>query len=133
MLLCSCRCQFLALITGRENTYFERSLEALGVTQEQRLCEHTPNGAATAAFQSLMRTAAGSKSFPQMLAVLIVVRSLSPPSLSRSLSPPRSLALSLARSLSRSLALSLSLSLPLSVARALTLSLSARGWQQVVP
>ena len=97
MLLYYCRCQFLALITGRENTYFERSLEALGVTQEQRLCEHTPNGAATAAFQSLMRHAAGSKSFPQMLAVLIVVSALS-----LSLALSRSLALSLARSLALS-------------------------------
>ena len=29
-------CQFLALITGKENTYFERSFEALGVTDLQR-------------------------------------------------------------------------------------------------
>lgn len=32
---CVIRCQFLALITGKENTYFERSFEALGVTNVQ--------------------------------------------------------------------------------------------------
>ncbi len=100
------------------------------MTKEQRLCEHTPNGAATAAFQSLMRTAAGSKSFPQMLAVLIVVCSLSPP---RSFALSLPLARSLSRSLSRSLARSLARALSVARARARSNSLSARGWQQVVP
>ena len=52
-------CQFLALITGRENTYFERSFEALGVDE------------ATTAFNALMREAA-TASYPEMLAVLVV-------------------------------------------------------------
>jgi thiaminase/transcriptional activator TenA len=49
-------CQFLALITGKENTYFERSFEALGVSAEQRQVASTPNDAATTGFQNLMRT-----------------------------------------------------------------------------
>ena len=62
-------CQFLALITGRENTYFERSFEALGVDKAAR--EDTPNAPATSAFDSLMREAAKA-SYPEMLAVLVV-------------------------------------------------------------
>ena len=49
-------CQFLALITGKENTYFERSFEALGVPAERRQVAFTPNDAATTGFQNLMRT-----------------------------------------------------------------------------
>jgi thiaminase/transcriptional activator TenA len=62
-------CQFLALITGRENTYFERSFEALGVDEAARV--DTPDAAPTAAFNALMREAA-TKSYPEMLAVLVV-------------------------------------------------------------
>ena len=62
-------CQFLALITGRENTYFERSFEALGVDKAAR--EDTPNAPPTSAFDSLMREAAKA-SYPEMLAVLVV-------------------------------------------------------------
>mmetsp|Transcript_54741 Transcript_54741/g.88718 ORF Transcript_54741/g.88718 Transcript_54741/m.88718 type:complete len:226 (+) Transcript_54741:2-679(+) len=65
-------CQFLGLVTGKENTYFERSLDALGVTNEQRLVENTPNDPATTGFQNLMRSAAKSGSYTQMLAVLVV-------------------------------------------------------------
>eukprot|EP00802_Teleaulax_amphioxeia_P028015 Tamp_29545.p1 GENE.Tamp_29545~~Tamp_29545.p1 ORF type:complete len:187 (+),score=37.85 Tamp_29545:169-729(+) len=65
-------CQFLALITGKENTYFERSFEALGVTDLQRQEGTTPNDPATTGFQNLMRSAAKSGSYTQMLAVLIV-------------------------------------------------------------
>lgn len=62
--------QFLALITGKENTYFERSFEALGVTAAQR--ETTPNATATSGFIELMRDAARSGSLGEMLAVLVV-------------------------------------------------------------
>ena len=62
-------CQFLALITGRENTYFERSFDALGVDRAAR--EDTPNAPPTSAFDSLMREAAKA-SYPEMLAVLVV-------------------------------------------------------------
>ena len=40
-------CQFLALITGRENTYFERSFAALGVDEATR--DSTPDAAPTVA------------------------------------------------------------------------------------
>ena len=62
-------CQFLALVTGRENTYFERSFDALGVDQAARV--DTPNAPPTSAFDGLMREAAKA-SYPEMLAVLVV-------------------------------------------------------------
>ena len=44
-------CQFLGLITGKENTYFERSLEALGVGEKERyIASELPS---TSAFCSL--------------------------------------------------------------------------------
>ena len=36
-------CQFLGVITGSENTYFERSFATLGITTEERSEEITPN------------------------------------------------------------------------------------------
>lgn len=62
--------QFLALITGKENTYFERSFSALGVSDSDR--ELTPNATATTRFIELMRQAARSGSLAEMLAVLVV-------------------------------------------------------------
>lgn len=62
-------CQFLALITGKENTYFERCFEALGVTEADR--DATPDDACTAAFVALMREASSS-SLGEMLSVLVV-------------------------------------------------------------
>ena len=46
-------CQFLALITGRENTYFERSYQALGVDEAER--NAVPDAAPTIAFKALMQ------------------------------------------------------------------------------
>ena len=63
-------CQFLALITGKENTYFERSFEALGVTPTERTT--TPNATATSSFIQLMRDAARVGSLGEKLAVLVV-------------------------------------------------------------
>ena len=63
-------CQFLALITGRENTYFERSFEALGVSAAER--EATPDLPVTIKFNSLMRNAAASGVLAEQLAVLVV-------------------------------------------------------------
>ena len=62
--------QFLALITGKENTYFERSFEALGVTPAMR--ETTPNATAQRDFNGLMRDTAKHGSLAEMLAVLCV-------------------------------------------------------------
>jgi thiaminase/transcriptional activator TenA len=49
-------CQFLAIITGKENTYFERSFESLGCTAEER--NHIPDAACTQGFTHLMTTVA---------------------------------------------------------------------------
>jgi thiaminase/transcriptional activator TenA len=63
-------CQFLALVTGPENTYFERSFAALGVSDADR--RQTPDAEATIAFKALMREAAAGGSYARMLAVLTV-------------------------------------------------------------
>jgi thiaminase/transcriptional activator TenA len=63
-------CQFLALIVGKENTYFERSFEALGVTMEER--QNIPDAPCTAAFCNLMREVASTGSLAEMLAVVVV-------------------------------------------------------------
>ena len=63
-------CQFLALVTGEENTYFERSFVALGVTDNAR--ENQPDWQATADFKQLMKDATDTNSYANMLAVLAV-------------------------------------------------------------
>ena len=63
-------CQFLSLITGKENTYFERAFKKLGVTQEER--DSIPNASCTTGFCNLMKTVAKEGSLGEMLAVLVV-------------------------------------------------------------
>lgn len=63
-------CQFLAVITGQENTYFERSFEALGVSKEER--SNTPDAEVTQKFCKLMRDTAQSQNLEEMLAVIVV-------------------------------------------------------------
>lgn len=58
--------QFLAVITGPENTYFQRSLEALDVPEASN---HAPE---TTAFLDLVRSARQSGNYAEMLAVLVV-------------------------------------------------------------
>lgn len=58
--------QFLGLICGSENTYFLRSLEALGVPEADKAARETE------AFLALMAEARTSGSYAQMLAVLCV-------------------------------------------------------------
>jgi thiaminase (transcriptional activator TenA) len=65
-------CQFLAVITGSENTYFERALEALGAPEEVAERSKIPNAECTTNFCQLMRDAASSGSLGEMLAVLVV-------------------------------------------------------------
>lgn len=50
--------QFLGLMTGKENTYFERAFQAPGVTEEQRTT--TPDTKVTQLFDQQMRHAAKS-------------------------------------------------------------------------
>lgn len=64
-------CQFLAVITGSENTYFERALFALGAGSEEERAK-IPNAECTTGFCQLMRDAASSGSLGEMLAVLVV-------------------------------------------------------------
>lgn len=62
--------QFLGVITGPENTYFQRSFEALGVPENDRTApELAP---ATLGFQALMAEAAASGEYARMVAVLTV-------------------------------------------------------------
>lgn len=58
--------QFLGLICGAENTYFLRSLDALGVPQADHAATETK------AFQDLMDTARLSGKYQNMIAVLVV-------------------------------------------------------------
>lgn len=62
--------QFLAVITGAENTYFLRSFDALDVSDAQ--WQNAEVAAPTKAFQGLMAQAAASGNYAQMLAVLVV-------------------------------------------------------------
>eukprot|EP00548_Thalassiothrix_antarctica_P017965 CAMPEP_0194190586 /NCGR_PEP_ID=MMETSP0154-20130528/63493_1 /TAXON_ID=1049557 /ORGANISM="Thalassiothrix antarctica, Strain L6-D1" /LENGTH=225 /DNA_ID=CAMNT_0038912621 /DNA_START=127 /DNA_END=804 /DNA_ORIENTATION=- len=63
-------CQFLALITGKENTYFERSFTELGIDKQQRV--EIPNAPVTDGFLKLMNSAAKDGSLGEKLAVLVV-------------------------------------------------------------
>ncbi len=63
-------CQFLAMVTGEENTYFQRAFAALEVSEEARLA--TPLEPVTQAFQDIMREAAAGGAHADMLAVLLV-------------------------------------------------------------
>jgi thiaminase/transcriptional activator TenA len=49
-------CQFLAIITGKENTYFERCFEKMECTAEER--SQIPDATCTQGFLGLMRTVA---------------------------------------------------------------------------
>lgn len=61
--------QFLAVITGPENTYFLRSFDALDMDDDAR---NAPAAPATQEFQKLMADAAASGRYELMLAVLVV-------------------------------------------------------------
>lgn len=62
--------RFIGMVSGEENTYFLRSFEALGVTEEQRVA--IPDSAPTAGFQAIMREAAATRSYAAALSVLNV-------------------------------------------------------------
>lgn len=62
--------QFLGVVTGPENTYFQRSFEALGLDSARR--EATPLGETTLAFNALMAKAARSGHYAEIMAVLCV-------------------------------------------------------------
>ncbi|MEM7237471.1 MAG: TenA family protein, partial [Pseudomonadota bacterium] len=62
--------QFLAVITGPENTYFHRSFDALGVADADRTAPTLLPP--TIAFRDLMAEAAASGEYARMIAVLSV-------------------------------------------------------------
>lgn len=62
--------RFAGMISGEENTYFLRSFEALGITEQQR--QDAPDAAATAGFKAIMREAAATRSYAAALALLSV-------------------------------------------------------------
>jgi thiaminase (transcriptional activator TenA) len=64
-------CQFLAVITGAENTYFQRCFDALpGCSEEDRRL--VPDSTTTTQFCKLMRDVAASGNLSEMLAVIVV-------------------------------------------------------------
>lgn len=63
-------CQFLALITGKENTYFGRCFESFGLSLEDR--EKIPDAACTIGFCDLMREVALHGTLGEMLSVILV-------------------------------------------------------------
>jgi thiaminase/transcriptional activator TenA len=54
-------CQFLGVITSKENTYFERAFVKLGVTREER--QSTPTHPVTTKFINQMRNTAENGTF----------------------------------------------------------------------
>ena len=63
-------CSFLATITGKENTYFERSFQALGVSDVERTS--LPDAPCTVGFCNLMKDVAFQGTLSEMLAVIVV-------------------------------------------------------------
>jgi len=60
--------RFVGMVSGEENTYFLRSFEALGVTEQQRA--ETLDTKPTAGFKAIMREAAATRSYAAALSVL---------------------------------------------------------------
>lgn len=60
----------LGLVAGEENTYFQRSFDALGVADDER--DHPELLPPTASFIALMNEAAGTRDYAACLAVLTV-------------------------------------------------------------
>mmetsp|Transcript_26991 Transcript_26991/g.41403 ORF Transcript_26991/g.41403 Transcript_26991/m.41403 type:complete len:219 (+) Transcript_26991:87-743(+) len=64
-------CQFIGVIAGKENTYFERCFEKLGCSNEEERAK-IADADCTAGFINLMRDAAANGSLGEKLAVLVV-------------------------------------------------------------
>jgi thiaminase/transcriptional activator TenA len=76
----------LGRVAGEENTYFQRSLDALGVADDER--EHPALLPPTASFIALMTEAAGTRDYAACLAVLTVAEWLYLDWASRAPDPP---------------------------------------------
>jgi thiaminase (transcriptional activator TenA) len=57
-------------VSSEENTYFLRTFQALGVTEERRAAD--PDTQPTAGFKAIMREAAETRSYAAALSVLVV-------------------------------------------------------------
>ena len=62
--------RFIGMVSGEENTYFLRSFDALGVSEQGRIAP--PDTKATAGFKAIMREAAATRSYAAALSVLVV-------------------------------------------------------------
>ncbi len=62
--------RFNGMVSGEENTSFQRSFEALGVGEPER--SQRPDSQATAGFKAIMREAAATRSYAAALSVLVV-------------------------------------------------------------
>jgi thiaminase/transcriptional activator TenA len=58
------------MVSGEENTFFLRAVEALGVTEDRRTAD--PDTQPTAGFKAIMREAAETRSYVAALSVLVV-------------------------------------------------------------
>jgi len=63
-------CQFLGLVTAKENTYFERCFEKLGCTKEER--DQIPDDPCTTRFMALMKEVSVGGNLAEMLSVMVV-------------------------------------------------------------
>ncbi len=62
--------RFIGMVSGEENTYFLRSFDALGVSEQER--SQRPDTKPTAGFKAIMREAAATRSYAAALSVLVV-------------------------------------------------------------
>src|ERR1700739_2025862 len=62
--------RFLGAVSNKEHTYFLRSFEALGVTEDRRAAD--PDTQSTVGFKAIMREAAETRSYAAALSVLVV-------------------------------------------------------------
>jgi thiaminase/transcriptional activator TenA len=62
--------RFIGAVSSEENTYFLRTFQALGVTEERRAAD--PDTQPTAGFKAIMREAAETRSYAAALSVLVV-------------------------------------------------------------
>ena len=62
--------RFIGMVSGEENTFFLRTFDALGVTEDRRAAD--PDTQPTAGFKAIMREAAETRSYAAALSVLVV-------------------------------------------------------------
>jgi thiaminase/transcriptional activator TenA len=66
--------RFIGMISSDENDYFQRSFNALGVTEAERMGQ--PDGDPTKALNALMREVAGTGTYAAVLSVLAVAEGI---------------------------------------------------------